>query len=406
VFAARPFVFPGDPGRGVTWWDWSLIPVKDGEGRIQGFVFSLVDVTIVKRAEEKARLSEANYRSLVETAPDGVCSFDESLNIIDCNEWVYQAIGYTLEQIAGKNLLDFVAEGERETAAKAFAELRRTGTAESETEVKRKDGTILPLWVKVRALPPGEDGKQRFVGYLRDMTTRRKLDELKDSILSMLSHEMRTPITVVVGALNTYLSEGGKLPDDEAAQLLLDAVSSAEELSRMLDNLMELSKAQAKRLRLVPEEIDLANLVRKVTGKFAGRRTHRVVVDVANGLPVLPADPVRIESILYNLVDNALKYSPEGGDIRVFAVARDDWVEIGVQDHGIGISAVEMPRLFSPFERLGDRAGIKGTGLGLMVCRLLVEAHGGRIRVESEVGKGSTFLFTLPVKRSLDKGGR
>lgn len=115
------------------------------------------------------------------------------------------------------------------------------------------------------------------------------------------------------------------------------------------------------------------------------------------GLAAVPADRLRVERVLYNLIDNAIKYSPRGGDVVVFARQEDGHLVIGVKDSGMGISAEDQARLFAPFERLGTAGAISGIGLGLNVCRRLTEAHGGRIWVESQPGEGSTFLFTLPL---------
>ena len=123
---------------------------------------------------------------------------------------------------------------------------------------------------------------------------------------------------------------------------------------------------------------------------------HRLMVEM-KGLPKLTADPLRIKRILYNLAENAIKYSPEGCDVTVFARADHDEIIVGVRDHGIGMSPQEQAKLFKPFERFDMSPQIKGIGLGLIVAERLVEAHGGRIWVESAPGKGSTFYFTLPM---------
>jgi signal transduction histidine kinase len=183
------------------------------------------------------------------------------------------------------------------------------------------------------------------------------------------------------------------------AQLLLqDAASSAESLATIVDNLLELSRAQADRLMIQRETIDIAETARSIVDKLKGKSAaHKLLVDMPAGLPLVFADKVRIERILNNLVDNAVKYSPGGGDVTVFARKEGDFLVVGVKDRGIGISAEDQAKLFQPFERLEMADAIGGIGLGLNVCRRLVEAHGGRIWVESEPDKGATFFFSLPL---------
>jgi signal transduction histidine kinase len=150
----------------------------------------------------------------------------------------------------------------------------------------------------------------------------------------------------------------------------------------------------------MPEQINIRNVIENTVNR-AKRQSwvHWFAIDLPEQLPPLHADELRLERTLYNLLENAIKYSPKGGEIRVFAKAEQDHLVIGVSDQGIGISAHDQTKLFEPFQRLEDRSvrGTRGAGLGLLVCRRLVEAHGGRIWVESEPGRGSTFFFTLPL---------
>ncbi len=212
----------------------------------------------------------------------------------------------------------------------------------------------------------------------------------------MVSHELKTPLTVIVGALSTVTT--GLVPEKDVRQLIGDAAAEADELSSMIDNLLELSRQQASRLVLKTDAVSITELSRSITRKLAAKSAaHQLIVDIPEDLPHPNADRVRVERILYNLIDNAIKYSPAGGEVRV--AARKDGVNIrvSVADHGIGMKPEDQARLFQSFERVAA-TGIEGTGLGLRVCRILVEAHGGRIWIESQPSKGSTFSFTLPIQ--------
>jgi len=162
---------------------------------------------------------------------------------------------------------------------------------------------------------------------------------------------------------------------------------------------LELSRAQANRLRLNIHNVNIADVARNVVNRLEYKSAgHRFEIGIAPEL-VVQADPVRIELVLRNLLDNAIKYSPSGGQIRAFARQDADNMVIGISDQGSGISSEDQEKLFARFQRLerSVHAGAEGIGLGLSVCRTLVEAHRGRIWVKSEPGRGSTFFFTIPV---------
>jgi signal transduction histidine kinase len=239
-------------------------------------------------------------------------------------------------------------------------------------------------------------------GTVQDMTEHKKLDQLKDDFIGLVSHELRSPMTVITGAINTALTEAERLSPEETRQLLKDASLESELLSHLLGNLLELSRVQASRLVLHAEAIDIKRVIQDAVERIKRQSsTHQFVVKLPRKLPLVYADPLRLERILYNLLENAVKYSPQGGKIQVSAKPEGEYLVIGVSDQGVGISPADQDKLFAPFQRLEEfrPEAARGVGLGLLVCRRLVEAHGGRIWVESKPGYGSTFFFTLPLSQ-------
>ncbi len=231
-----------------------------------------------------------------------------------------------------------------------------------------------------------------------ELRLAKEIEGLKDEFIGMVSHELKTPLTVVIGALRVAETDGITL--EEARELIHDAATSAEALAAMVDNLLELSRHQSNRLNLETQQTQIEPVVRAVVEKLRNRSNiHHLVVDVPSDLPAAIIDPIRIERVLHNLVENAIKYSPKGGEVRVSGCHQDTRLLIGVSDQGIGIPPEDQARLFQSFQRLEvqNKYDITGVGLGLRVCRILVEAHNGRIWAESEPGRGSTFLFTLPL---------
>jgi PAS domain S-box-containing protein len=350
--------------------------------------------------EEALLQSEAHYRTLVESSPDGVLSLDATGHIIDCNEEVCRLLRYAREEIQGRDFRELVVATMRDQFSSCLALLNQKRNVESEFELTRHNSRTVPVWAKMAALYDINGNFTRAIVYLRDIAERKKLDQLKDDFISLVSHELRSPLTVITGAVNTALTEGARLSPEETRQLLKDAALEAESLSNLLGNLLELSRVQANRLVLYAEAISVKKVIQDTVEELRRQSSvHQFIVDIPRKLPPVYADPLRLERILYNLIQNAVKYSPQGGKIQVFAKPEKQHLVIGVSDQGIGISLADQAKLFEPFQRLEESRldGVRGLGLGLLVCRRLVEAHGGQIWVESEPGCGSTFFFTLPL---------
>ena len=226
----------------------------------------------------------------------------------------------------------------------------------------------------------------------------RKIDQLKDEFIGLVSHELRTPLTVILGALNTIMTEEDRLSRKQIKQLIGDAYYEAETLSDILANLLELARAQANRLQINEEPVNIRETIDTVVKKMSQQILPRQVNIVCEKSITVNADRVRLQRILHNLLDNAVKYSSSGNKIEVLVKKLNNEVLIGVKDRGIGIPSELQGKLFEPFQRLEQQNNkATGTGLGLVVCRRLVEAHGGRMWVESQPGQGSTFQFTLPM---------
>lgn len=264
--------------------------------------------------------------------------------------------------------------------------------------LQRPDGSRIYITASSAPLR-GKDGRiTAAIGVFDDITERKKTEQLKDEFIGMVSHEIKTPLTVIMGALATASMKG--LTIEQVRGLLQDAVSYSDVLADIVDNLLELSRSQANRLVLQRDAQDLAEIARRVLYVLQPRSAaHRLVLEAPPLLPRVMADRTRLERILHNLVDNAIKYSPGGGVVKVTIASEPDQLVVTVSDQGIGIRPEDQPLLFRSFERLETNlpGSLQGVGLGLVVCRLLVEAHGGRLSLRSEWGKGAAFSFTVPL---------
>jgi signal transduction histidine kinase len=228
---------------------------------------------------------------------------------------------------------------------------------------------------------------------------QRAAEQFRLELLSLASHELRAPLTSIRGYANTLVREYGRLGEATQREFLEGIASEAERLSRLVSDLLDSTQIEEGRLRIERRAVTPNRLCEEAvrTASHPDAR-HVFQVEVEADLPEVLADPIRIHQALSNLLSNAMKFSAEGSEVIVGAGRRNDHVEFYVRDHGIGIPRGEQGRLFTRFHRAANAHGpaMAGAGLGLYIAKGIVEAHGGRIGVESDLGKGSRFWFTLP----------
>jgi two-component system phosphate regulon sensor histidine kinase PhoR len=239
---------------------------------------------------------------------------------------------------------------------------------------------------------------------LRDITQQKEIEEMQRDFVSIVSHELRAPLTAIMGFAKTLVLKDEELAPATRREFLSTVNEQAERLARLVDDLLQVSRIDAKRVRVEWTEVDIDVLVHDLMSQFHSKwGSRRVIVDTARGLPLLRADRSKLEEILINLVDNAIKYSPASTPVRVAARLVGDDIEVAIQDRGFGIAPEDAAQLFQKFHRVSTKAtrDIGGSGLGLYIVKGLVEAHGGKVWVESVPGAGSTFSFTMPRARAM-----
>ncbi|MBN2462552.1 MAG: PAS domain S-box protein [Dehalococcoidia bacterium] len=355
------------------------------------------DITARKQIERQLRF----HAEVLDQISDAVVVIDNKRIVRYWNKGAERLYGLSEEEASGQPLeecyhyLWFKPEDEQASAQA----LETRGFWSGDNIHIKRDGVRLYVQSSVSKIKDKEGEVIGLLAVIRDVTGRTELDHLKDEFIGLIAHEMRTPLTVIIGCLDTALSKSELLPQDEINELLNDSYCEAVSLSHILENLLELSRTQAKRLLLHRAPMIIEKLAKDVVKELKGQSAHQFILDFPSEIPPVEADTLRVRRILYNLLQNAVKYSPAGSKIKVFARQEPDYLVIGVRNRGSGISAADQARLFHSFQRLDlEPSGeIKGIGLGLMVCLRLVEAHGGKIWVESAPEKGSTFYFTLPL---------
>lgn len=288
-------------------------------------------------------------------------------------------------------------EGSRETRLNAL----RSGADDYIVKGKDFEAISLAILAQIRRRHYEEEKRR-----VREETLRKELaereSEFKSRSFANMAHELRTPLTTILG-YSDILIDGdlGELTSDQknAVERIL---SSGRHLLDIVNDILDYSKIAAGRMGLDLEWLAPEELVLEVCENvqpLADKKGIRLTMDVASGLPDIRGDRLRLKQVLYNLVSNALKFTEKSGEVEVRASADNGQISLAVRDTGIGISPEDLPRLFQEFSRIGEGAtdGSKGTGLGLAISKRLVELHGGRIAVYSQLGKGSTFSVSLPV---------
>ncbi|HYY82394.1 MAG TPA: ATP-binding protein [Actinomycetes bacterium] len=237
------------------------------------------------------------------------------------------------------------------------------------------------------------------VDVVRDVSREREVDEVKSALISTVSHELRTPLTLIHGFAELLALR--EMPQERRRSAAEEILEASRRLARLIDDLLSVSRMDSGRLVLDPRPLDLAGLVERTLSPFRAMATrHALRTKLPSNLPVIWGDPDKVEQILTNLVGNAIKYSPAGGEVLVTVERDGDGVRVSVRDQGIGMSPRDMTQLFQKFHRV-DRDEVRragGTGLGLYITKRLVEMHGGGIWVESWPQAGSVFTFTLPAE--------
>src|SRR5215469_15877938 len=430
------------------------VPLRDARGSIYGNVAIMDDLTPTMTAEreyrdlatreEQAReqvQAERRFRQLLEAAPDGIIEINSQGKIVLMNAAAEKLTGYRRDELLGQSMEILTPEELRprhvgHRAAYWRHPITRPMGSGLELHVQRQAGVRTP--VEISLSPVAYEGEMRVTAVIRDVTDRKRAEtalremherfnaeltaankelgvrnreieaanRLKTEFVASMSHELRTPLHTIIG-FTELLDEEIEGPLNEKQKRFVSHIHrDSLHLLELINDVLDLSRIEAGRIDLRPEVFALTGAIEEVMATIRPQA-------VANLLhlegPVVPgialrADRVRFKEVLYNLLSNAVKFTPGGGRIRVEGALHDKAIEISVIDTGVGIPALEQGAVFDKFHQVGATVrGLKeGTGLGLAIAKQLVEAHGGRIWLSSEVGRGSRFSFTIPIVEGPD----
>ncbi len=349
-----------------------------------------------RQLAEEIRELEVSLDAIVASMGDGLIVTDREHRVRLINPAARRLLGLG-DDLVGQSILSALeTEGLRELFEQAFAAEQETVRGEIDAS---RGGQRLFLSAQIEPIARNGD----ILGHvcvLSDVTELKVLDQMKSDLISFVAHELRSPLTSVKGC--AHLLEEGKVGDEVRKEMLRTIASEIDRLDRMVSGFLDISRIEAgKAIELVYETFDLGQLIRDaIRMHLAASDRCPVSAEIDENVGEITADRDKVLQVLLNLLSNAAKYSPAGNPVVVRARVEGDRARIDVVDQGYGISPEQAKGLFTPFYRIRDpkTKAIRGAGVGLYLCKHLVEIHGGEITFESEPGKGTTFTVTLPLK--------
>jgi signal transduction histidine kinase len=271
-----------------------------------------------------------------------------------------------------------------------------------EGDLERQGKQPLPVGVTYSPLLASDGTLINVIASIRDITRFREADELKSTFISVISHELKTPVALIKGYVSTLRREDASWERDVIQDSLEVIEEEADRLTELIENLLDASRLQAGALSINLSDVAVDALARRIAERFKTQSTqHTLVVDFPSNFPVILGDEDRLAQVFSNLISNAIKYSPQGGEIRIRGQVHPRQVVICISDQGPGIAVEDIPHIFDRFYRSSEASRTtKGAGLGLYLARAVVEAHGGGIWADPKPGEGARICFSLPRDRA------
>ena len=409
VCSGKPIRFQDE--RGGRYYDNNIYPVFDDEGKVSAIAVFSGDITERKRAEEALRQSEERLKILFEYAPDAIFLNDTEGNLVDGNKAAQDLVGYAKEELIGKNLFEtgLLSEEQVPKAATHLEDIvKGKPTGPDEFTLKRKDGSYVT--VEIRTFPVRIGSQTLGLGIARDITERKKSELSQNELIekvdkinrelndfaSIVSHDLKAPLRGIKTLANWILADSAdKLGDqaNEQINLLLDRV---ERMYNLIEGALQYSRlGQTKGTQI---QVNLNTFVPEIINMVVP--PENITVTIENELPVIECDETQIMQVFQNLLSNAIKYmdKPQGW-IKIGCVEQDGFWKFSIADNGPGIEEKHFEKIFKIFQALPTSPRFEGTGVGLTITKKIVELYNGKIWVESKVGEGSTFFFTLPKQK-------
>ena len=378
---------------------------QSGQGTLRLFI-ALLAAGLRSALRSQALVREqGRLAAIFQHSTEGILTVDTALRIIDFNPAMERLTGWPESEVLGRFYYEVLRPKDRQgndvglqgsPILQAFAGQQ---VVNREMMISARDGQRFDVRVTASIVYSARGEPMNGILNIRDISDEREQEEQRSTFISVVSHELQTPIAIIKGYASTLARTDAMLSPEVLRSRLQAVEEEADRLNKLVGNLLYASRIQAGGLQMEIVPLELPPLIQGVMRRLMAKSSDvHVTLDLPSNLPTVMADRDRIEEVLQNLLDNAIKYSPRQRTLLVACRATGDEVIIDVSDSGMGISLREQEHIFDRFHRAGNNVTqtTPGAGLGLYICRAIVEAHGGHIWVESTLHEGSTFSFSLP----------
>jgi len=417
-------------------------PIKDENGNVIGILGIFSDITERKQAQEALRKAEEDWRNSFNSLEDVMIIIDKDYNIENINDCGLALLEKSREEVIGRKCYQVIDDRDSPPEECPCKLALKTKQVESVDLYEERFGK----YFSIKSSPIFDEKGEivKFVDLRRDITERKRVERelqekneqldaqneelqsqseelmsqqqelmektrevekanrLKSDFLANMSHELRTPLNVIIGFSELMTDEVPGKINKEQRQCLSDVLNSSKHLLNLINDVLDLSKIESGKVELKLENVTLTEIIESVTRTMVPilrLRKQSLDIEIEERFPLVYADEGKLGQVLLNLVDNATKFTPDGGKLKIEAARDGDWCQVSVIDNGTGIKKEDQERIFEPFTQIDVLPGEnrEGTGLGLALTKQLVEMCGGKIWVESEYEKGSRFIFTVPL---------
>lgn len=406
----------------------STAPLKGKNGGCLGAIGIMTDVTYKKQAEQLIKKSQRQYREIFEGSRDGYVMVDITGRITDANQSFCNMTGYRLEELKNlENFYQITPEKWKEWEQQEIWEKRLLKDGYSgiyEKEYITKRGEIIPVELQSYAAYDENNNLCYLWAVARDITERKqkeeqikqqnkelkKIDKLKSDFLNVTSHELRTPMTAIKGYLEMILGETLGKPTEEQKNALEIVLRNTDRLDCLVEDILDTSRLESGTMKFIPKKTPIDTMIQQVIEtlkELFKTKDISITTSIEADLPRLVVDDDRIKQVFINILNNAVKFSPSHSEINIAVTQQNQHILFQITDQGKGIPKEAATKIFEVFYQVdsGIDRSFGGTGLGLTICRGIILGHGGDIWVESSLGAGSSFCFTLPLTPVLDVEG-
>jgi PAS domain S-box-containing protein len=377
---------------------------------LQSFADQAAIAVINAQLYTQVTMEKSRLDALLDSAADGIIIMGANHQIEKCNQAFARILRMDVSKIE-RQPHDEIIKWESLQQGNSLEEAELSGwplTANAnlyvEGNLRRPDGDLIPVGITYAPLLSGDGKLINIIASVRDITHFREAEEIKSVFVSVVSHELKTPVALIKGYVGTLRREDVSWESEIVQDSLKVIEDEADRLTELIENLLDASRLQAGGFSLNLAEIKVDGLAAEVAERVQTRtELHKIIIQFPEDFPTIVGDQNRLEQVFYNLLENAVKYSPEGGEIRISGQIRSKQIIVCIQDQGSGISREDIPHVFDRFYRADEAArNTQGAGLGLYLSRAIIEAHHGRIWVEPRSERGTRICFSIPRENEIE----